>query len=256
MKIIVVANQKGGIGKSTTALTIASLLPGNVLFIDSDVQGNSTDTYHAQFEGVATLYDVMFEKDLDLNEAIQHTDVGDIIASDPLLREAEDKLRSMTGSEFVLADKLEELKNFDYDYVVIDTAPAMNQLLVTVLYAADQLIIPVTADRYAMQGLSQLFDTIELLQKRYHKDIKVEGFVIVRDNPRTLLSREGREKIENIAQKQNTKVFKRAVRECNKIKEAQTSRKIITKYDPYCNASMDYKAVVKELIGGESNGKE
>ncbi len=251
MEVIVVANQKGGIGKTTTALSIASLLPGNVLFIDGDIQGNSTDTYHAKYEGVATLYDFMFEENPDINEVIQHTDVGDIIASDPLLREAEDKLKNMTGSEFLLADKIELLKGLDYDYIVVDTAPAMNQLLVTILYAADKLIIPVTADRYAMQGLSQLFNTIELLQKRYHKDISVEGFLIVRDNPRTLLSKEGKNTIEKIAEMQHTRVFNRTVRECNKIKEAQTARQIITNFEPYCNASMDYKAVVKEILKEE-----
>lgn len=243
MKKIVVANQKGGIGKTTTALAISSLLEGRTLFIDSDVQGNSSDTYHAKYENVGTLYDLLFDDKCPVEDVIQHTDVGDIIGSDPLLRDAEDKLRSMVGSEFVLAERLEGL---DYDYCVIDTAPAMNQLLVTALYCADELVIPVTADRYSMQGLSQLFRTLELLEKRYKKKVNVAGFLLVRNDERTVLSKEIRVVLSSLAEKYNTKVFERSIRECVDVKKAQTAKELLLSYSPFCNASMDYKAFIRE----------
>ena len=155
-KIISVANQKGGIGKTTTATSIATILSQKghkTLLIDSDLQCNSTDTYRASFDGVATLYDILLEENpSDINEVIQHTEMGDIIAADPLLREADSKLSTKGISGYkILKNALATLH--DYDYVVIDTAPAINMVLRNVLTASNYFIIPMTADRYGYQGL-------------------------------------------------------------------------------------------------------
>ncbi|MDD6504904.1 MAG: AAA family ATPase, partial [Lachnospiraceae bacterium] len=155
--VFVVANQKGGIGKTTTATNLAGILSkkGKTLLIDADPQGNSTSTYEAKIQDVATLYDVIIDSErLPIDEAIQHTPNGDIVASDPLLAKAEKLLDGDVDGFYRLKDALEELEG--YKYIVIDTAPSLNVILYNCLIAADKVIIPVTADSYALQGIQQL----------------------------------------------------------------------------------------------------
>ena len=180
MKVYAIANQKGGIGKTTTATCIAAILQQKgykVLLIDTDQQCNSTDTYRAKIESTATLYDVLLDENkIPLSEAIQQTESGDIIAADPLLREADKKLTVDVEGLYRMQDALVELNNENkYDYVIIDTAPALNSLLHNVLIAADEVIIPLTADRYALQGLSQLNDSINAIKRRQNPKLKVAG---------------------------------------------------------------------------------
>ena len=147
----VVANQKGGIGKTTTATTLAGILGkrAKTLLIDADPQGNSTSTYQAQVEDVATLYDVIVDSDrLPLAEAIQHMPNGDIVASDPLLAKAEKILDGDIEGLYRLKDAIDDFDG--YEYIVIDTAPSLNVILYNCLIAADRVIIPVTADAYSL----------------------------------------------------------------------------------------------------------
>ena len=119
------------------------------MFIDADKQGNSSDTYKAKIDGVATLYDVLLDDDrIEISEAIQHTSNGDIVASDPLLRKADKILYDDIDGVFRLDDTLKKLNG--YDYVVIDTNPSIDAILKSCLIACDEVIIPVTADRYAL----------------------------------------------------------------------------------------------------------
>ena len=247
--VFVVANQKGGIGKSTTATNLAGILgkKAKTLLIDADPQGNSTSTYDAKIEDVATLYDVMIDSDkLPISEAIQHTENGDIVASDPLLVKAEKMLDGDVEGFYRLKDALEDLE--DYKYVVIDTAPSLNIILYNCLIAADKVIIPVTADAYAMQGLSQLYDTIMAVKRRQNKDLTIEGLLLVRYAGRSNLERETREDIEKTAGKMGTKLFKTVIRECVKTKEAQENKKLLIDYAPKCNTCLDYIDFAKEVI--------
>ena len=164
MKIIAIANQKGGVGKTTTSVnmaTVLSKLGKKTLLIDTDQQTNSTDTYRATYEGEATLYDCwLAEEKENILDCIQHTEIGDIVPGDPLLRGAEtqiarDPVAGLTSFKKMLAP----LK--DYDYVLVDCPPSLGALLQAILIAADEVIIPVTADRYALQGLSQIWETIQ-----------------------------------------------------------------------------------------------
>lgn len=256
--VISVANQKGGIGKTTTATCVATILSDKgykTLLIDSDLQGNSTDTYRASFEGVATLYDILLEEDpSDINETIQHTEMGDIIASDPLLREADSKLltKGIAGYK-VLKKALNNLKN--YDFVIIDTAPTINMVLRNVLTASDYVIIPITADRYGFQGLYELNISIKDAQE-LNESLKIAGILLVRYNNRTILAREVRETLISEAQSIGTELFNTSIRECNKVKESQTVQTTLLKYDRSCTASKDYIAFVDELLKEISNGKK
>ena len=167
----VVANQKGGIGKTTTATTLAGILgkKAKTLLIDADPQGNSTSTYQAKIEDSATLYDVMVDLDkLPIDEAIQHMPNGDIVASDPLLTKAEKMLDGDVEGLYRLKDAIDELDG--YDYIVIDTAPSLNVILYNCLIAADSVVIPVTADAYSLQGMKQLHDITSYRMKVEYED--------------------------------------------------------------------------------------
>lgn len=248
--VISIANQKGGIGKTTTATSLATILSDKgfkTLLIDSDLQCNSTDTYRASFEGVATLYDILLEENPeDINTVIQHTEMGDIIASDPLLREADSKLstRGIAGYK-VLKKALSSLKG--YDFVIIDTAPAINMVLRNVLTASDYVLIPITADRYGIQGLFELNVSIIDAQE-INEDLKIAGILLVRYNNRTILAREVRETLIEEAKNMKTTLFQTTIRECNKVKEAQTIQTTLLKYNASCTASKDYIAFVDELL--------
>ena len=215
--------------------------------IDSDLQGNSTDTYRASFEGVATLYDILLEENpADINDTIQHTEMGDIIASDPLLREADSKLstKGIAGYK-ILKKALSHLMG--YDFVIIDTAPTINMVLRNVLTASDYVVIPITADRYGFQGLFELNASIKDAQELNEK-LKIAGILLVRYNNRTILAREVRDTLISEAHNIGTELFRTSIRECNKVKEAQTVQSTLLKYDKSCTASKDYIALVDELL--------
>ncbi len=249
MIVFVVANQKGGIGKTTTATNLAGILnkKGKTLLIDADPQGNSTSTYEAQVENVATLYDVIIDEEkLPLDEAIQHTANGDIVASDPLLSKAEKLLDGDVEGFYRLKDAVDMLDG--YEYIVIDTAPSLNVILYNCLIAADKVIIPVTADSYAMQGINQLNDTIKAVKRRQNRNLETAGLLLVKYSGRSNLERNTREEIASCAEQMGTKLFNTAIRECVKTKEAQEKKKLLIDYAPNCNTCVDYVAFAEELL--------
>jgi len=249
MTVYVVANQKGGIGKTTTATNIAGILgkKAKTLLIDADPQGNSTSTYDAQIKDVATLYDVMIDSQkLPIDEAIQHTPNGDIVASDPLLAKAEKMLDGDVEGFYRLKDAIDMLEG--YEYIVIDTAPSLNVILYNCLIAADKVIIPVTADAYALQGIDQLKDTIMAVKRRQNVKLEIAGLLLVKYSGRSNLEKNTREEIEAYAKNMGTILFGTPIRECVKTKEAQENKKLLIDYAPGCNTCVDYQEVVKQLL--------
>lgn len=251
-KTFVIANQKGGIGKTTTATTLAGILSkkGKTLLIDADQQCNSTSTYQAQIDDCPTLYDVIIDSDhLPLDEAIQHMPNGDIVASDPLLAKSEKMLDGDIDGLYHLQDAINELSG--YDYIVIDTAPSLSVILYNCLIAADEVIIPVTADAYSMQGLNQLYDTIKSVQKRQNQSLKIAGLLLVKYSGRSNLDKQVLEKLEQFAAETGTKVFNSKIRECVKVKEAQENNKLLIDYAPKCTTMEDYNSFTEELLGNK-----
>ena len=252
MKIYCVANKKGGIGKTTTATNLASVLSDKgykTLLIDADPQCNSTDTYRAQVKDTATLYDVLLDYDdpTSIMDAIQHTEIGDIVAADPLLNDAEGKFPSDSDEYFRLRYALEDLTG--YDYVVIDTAPADNKLLKNCLIASDEVIVPVTADRYGIQGLADLNHTVNIIRKRNNPNLKIAGLLMIKYKDRLKLSQEVFDGLTAVSAQLGTKVFNTKIRESTGTQQAQAQRMTVVKYDPRNNTAVDYVAFTNELIG-------
>ncbi len=251
MKIITIANQKGGIGKTTTAVILATLFNQQghkTLLIDTDESANSTDTFRAVIEDTPTLYDVLISDDsIPLQEAIQHTEYGDIVPGDPLLKRANTALGGDIEGLYRLQDKLQELSG--YDYVIIDTAPALGELLKNALIATDLVIIPVTADRYAVTGLNELVSTINAVKRRHNPKLKVSGFLLVAYTERTKLGKEIRQDLETLSAELDTKLFNTTISRCIKVNESQNNRVPLIYYDKNCKAAKEYREFYKELLG-------
>lgn len=249
-KVYTYISLKGGVGKSSSSTALAAILSERgykTLLIDADQQCNSTDTFRAKTEGAATMYDVIVEDNgTELAEAIQKTECGDIVAGDPLLRDADAKLNGKIGGFLRLANALKDVS--DYDYIVIDTAPTMNSVLHNCLIASDEVIVPMTADRYALQGLSKLNEIISEIRKWENPKLTVAGLLLTKYNGRANLSRDVRESLDDVAKSMNTKVFKTAIRECVKVREAQAQKKMLISYAPKCTAAEDYQRFADELL--------
>lgn len=249
-RIIVIGNQKGGVGKTTTAtaLTFALQMSGyRVLLIDTDPQCNASDTYAAKIEGESTLYDVLCEN-APIEDAIQKTDMGDIVPSDPLLAKAESVL-VRTGKEFRLKKAIEPIRD-SYDFIIMDTPPALGILSLNALTAADSILIPLTSDRYALQGLAQFRETMQEVREYTNPDLKIEGFVFVKHNHRTLLSKDILQSMPKIAEQMKTKIFDTTIRESIAAREAQAMQKNIFDYSPKSTTALDYLSLKDELLKG------
>jgi len=250
-KALAIINQKGGVGKSTTALAIGaglSLKGYSVLFIDLDAQGNLSYTLGADTQG----YNAMgvLERPETAKEEIQHTPQGDIIASSPKLAGA-DKLLEETGKEYRFEEALESLQG-SYDFIIVDTPPALGILTINALTACTGVIIPAQADIYSLQGIGQLNSTIETVKKHCNPSLSIMGIVITRFNGRTIIRREVAEMLERTAEQLHTKLYSSKIRECTALVEAQATKQNIYSYAPRSNATADYKALVAEILGEES----
>lgn len=250
MKTIAVINQKGGVGKSTTALAIGAgfILKGyKTLYIDLDAQGNLTYTLEASTQGNNILG--VLQNPETIQEEIQHTPQGDIIASSPALSGA-DTLIIETGKEYRLKEALKIIGD-KYDYCIIDTPPALGILTINALTACSGIIIPSQADIYSLQGISQLNNTIQTVRKYCNPFLSIMGIVLTRFNARSIIRREISEMLEQTAQQLHTKLYKTRIRECTALVEAQAMRQNIFKYANKSNGAADYMSLVHEILGKE-----
>lgn len=245
--IAAIINQKGGVGKSTTALALGAglLKKGNrVLFVDLDAQGNLSYSLGATGEG-ATVYDVLLGNSAAKEAAIQ-VEGGDLLQSDSALSGA-DMQMTATGKEFRLKETLDEIAE-SYDYIIVDTPPALGILTVNALTACDNAIIPAQADVYSLQGVGQLFATIQVVRQYTNPNLHIDGILLTRYNQRAVLSRDMAEMLEDIAKQFDTTVYDISIREGIAHKEAQASRQDIFSYAPKSNAAADYSAFVEEYL--------
>lgn len=251
-RIIAITNQKGGVGKTTTAVSLAtglSLKGYKTLLIDNDSQCNATDTYGAVVEGAPTLYDLLFENEKAV-DCIQHTKTGDIIPCDPLMRDAEQRFPNDNSRSFILREKCEELNDL-YDFIIIDTPPTLGVILSNVLTFANEIIIPVTCGRYALAGMELLQKTIASAKKYTNPNLSITGMVLNRYDKRLNICKEVRKGLPRVAEIMNTKVFDSIIRATVACEESQSAKKSIFEHDPKCNTAIDYMNLCEELTKGE-----
>lgn len=249
MKIISVSNQKGGVGKTTTATTLAyglGLRGKKVLLVDCDPQGNSTDTWRAKnTSGYPTLSDLLFSNE-PAAECIQRTEVGHILAGDPILEDAEKHLQGFKGY-FRLKNRLAEIAEM-YDHIIIDTPPNLGLLLQNALIAASGVIVPVTCGRYALQGMSRFTETVADVKSQPNPELQVLGLLLVRYDGRTLLAREVEAGLPELTQTLGTGVFETKIRRTEEVEKAQAARMPLQRYSPTSTAASDYADFIDELI--------
>lgn len=257
MAIITLANQKGGVAKTSTALALASGFSDRgdkVLAIDLDPQGNFSFSCGVELLEVEhTIYDV-FKGTASAESAIIPTTLDYDLIPGGLNLAGADMDFTQTGREFMLVETLQSIKQ-NYDYIIIDTPPTLGILTVNALTASDAVVVPMAADVYSLQGLSQLNGLITNVRRYCNKDLTIAGLLITRFNGRQNLSKALSQQIETSAEQLGTKVFNTRIRESVAIREAQLLHSDIFKEAPKANATLDYNDFIDELIGGLEDGK-
>lgn len=251
-RVICVTNQKGGVGKSTTAEALAeglTLKGKKTLLIDLDPQGSISLTAGAD-PNRPTAYEVM-TRSTSAQEAIQErTDRADIMPASKNLVRLDVELTA-TGKEYRLKEQLAPLLP-RYEYIIIDTPPALGVLTINALTAADSLLIPAQADVYSLQGIGQLYETIDAIRAYTNPGLTLEGILLTRYTPRSVLSRDMAEAASATAEQIGTFLYNTFIRETVTIKEAQANQRSIYDYAPKSNAAQDYLLFTGEyLIGRE-----
>ena len=245
-RIIAIVNQKGGSGKTTTAVNLASSLVDlnkKVLLIDVDPQG-SASLWMGLKDGGKKLFEMMTGSN-NLSSAIVPTKQKglDIIASSPMLSGLEKALANEVGSEMILKNKLKEFES-NYDYILIDCPPTLGVLSLNALTAAKEVIVPVEAHVMALHGLVQLMKTINLVRERLNPKLKISGILPCRVDLRTKHSKEVLEQLKSRFDKQ---IYKSVIRENIKLAEAPLHLKPISRYAKDCHGSKDYQKLAEEL---------
>ena len=247
-EIIVITNQKGGVGKSTTAEALAEGLffkGYKTLLIDLDPQGSISLTARADTDK-PNVYDLLTNKANAHEVTQQRAHRADIIPSGKNLVKLDIELTSV-GKNHRLKEKISPLVS-EYNYIVIDTPPALGILTINALTAANALVIPAQADLYSLQGIGQLYDTIGAVTTYTNPSLKLRGILLTRHNARNILSRDMADTAKDTAEEIGTFVYDTVIRECVALKEAQASQQSIYSYAPASNPSKDYLSFIEEFI--------
>lgn len=248
-RIIAIANQKGGVGKSTTAINLSSCLGEmgqKVLTIDMDPQGNTTSGMGIEKEEQEnTVYELLLDE-CAVEDCIMQLEFDGVslIPSNVNLAGAEIELIGVDDKEFILNSKIENIKD-NYDYIIIDCPPSLNMLTINAMTTADTVLVPIQCEYYALEGLSQLMHTIELVQERLNSDLEMEGVVFTMYDARTNLSLQV---VENVKNNLNQTIYKTIIPRNVRLAEAPSHGLPINYYDSRSSGAESYKLLAEEVI--------
>lgn len=249
-RIIAIANEKGGTGKTTIAVNLGAALTirgKRILVVDMDPQGNASYILCQPADDDPAMYSVLVDKDTPLDAVIQPTTTQqlDIAPSNLHLAGAEIQLATLLGRENALKRKLTPELVSRYDFVLIDTSPSLGLLTINALNAADYALIPVSCDFLSLVGLTLLFDTIRLCQDQLGSHVNVLGLVANRYDRREKVSLEV---LEALKTRFNSLLFETIIRVNVRLKESPSYRQVIYQYDPVCPGAKDHLALANELL--------
>ena len=248
-KIIAVTNQKGGVGKTTTAVNLAACLAykgKKVLVIDSDAQGNSTSGLGVSKDNIEySLYDCLADSSKTKDAVIKTSCRGlSLIPSLPELSAAEIELAGEENREHFLEKALDEVRD-DFDFIIIDSPPALGMLTINIMTASDSVLIPIQCEYYALEGLSQLITSIKNIKKSLNKELEIEGILATMFDSRTNLSQQV---LEEVKTHFPDKVFSTPIPRNVRLSEAPSYGQPIIKYDITSKGAEAYFALAREII--------
>ena len=253
-RVIAVANQKGGVGKTTTTINLSSSLVElgkRVLTIDMDPQGNTTSGLGIDKNEVdATVYELILDE-ASVDEAVTTSIMEglDVIASNINLSGAEVELISIENKEFLLKEKIDTIKD-NYDFVIIDCPPSLNLLTINAMTTADSILVPIQCEYYALEGLSQLIHTIDLIKDRLNPGLEIEGVVFTMYDSRTNLSLQV---VENVKENLDRNIYKTIIPRNIRLAEAPSYGMPINMYDRRSTGAEAYRLLAEEVIQYSSN---
>ena len=254
-KVIAIANQKGGVGKTTTAINLAAslaVLEKKVLIIDADPQANTTSglNFSPDNDEKRTIYEVMIGK-IDVRDALIQTEIPDLqmIPSHINLVGAEIEMIDEENRELFLKKRLAPIRD-DYDYIIIDCSPSLGLITINALTAADSVMIPVQPEFFALEGLGKLLQTIRLVQHEINPALTIEGFVVTMLDGRTKVHAQV---VGELREHFKDMVFKTIIQRSIRLSEAPSHGKPIILYDVVSNGTSNYMNLAKEVID-KNNG--
>lgn len=248
-KVIAIANQKGGVGKTTTSINLSAALAEKgkkVLMIDIDPQGNATSGFGIEKNDLDnTVYELMLGE-CSIQECIIQEILPNlsVIPTNVNLAAAEIELIDMDKKEYILKNEIDWVKD-KYDFIIIDCPPSLSMLTVNAMTAADSVLVPIQCEYYALEGLSQLIYTVNLVKTRLNPDLEMEGVVFTMYDSRTNLSAEV---VENVRENLEERIFNTMIPRNIRLAEAPSFGRPITSYDPRSAGAISYLELAQELI--------
>ena len=255
-RVVAIANQKGGVGKTTTAINLAASLAANdfrILVIDSDPQGNATSGLGiAKDPNRPSLYHVLLG-DTPVQEAIVATELDGLflVSADKNLVGSNLELIDIPNREFRLRERIAEIRE-DYRYIIIDCPPALDLLTLNALIAADSVLVPIQCEFFALEGVSELMDTIERIRESFQHPLAIEGILLTMFDERTNLTRQVAADLKDFF---GDRVFTTVIPRSIRLAEAPSFGKPILTYDPRSKGAESYIKLAKEILDHEQNGQ-